>query len=411
MAGLIQLETSGLRDKDFTSNPEYSYFREVYKRWTHFSTLSRELILENKPSFNQSLRFTIPQNCGDFLTKLSLKITLPGIDVPNVCYIEAVGHAIIEHARIFIGDKLIQHIPRDYLQIYSEHNVSLTHQKTLEEHIGKYPLRLNILPVSDPSVIAHKNLGKDGEKVELLIDIPFYFYKNHELAIPLSSITKQLVEVEIKLTDYHELLTDVNGTYPVSGVNVDDTIDASLVTELIFTDTKILKEQSYIITEIQENIFQMNTDEETFLLDFKNPIKELYFIVQREGVSPFDYDNSLNFIDDTYILFENLNTLELILDDQVILSKKTGNTRFLKAVQGYLHHTRTQIIRRFYSYSFALKPEEWYPTGQVNFSHIKNQILKVNLNRCDPQVPRYLKVYALSYNILSLKDGCIKKMY
>jgi frataxin-like iron-binding protein CyaY len=219
------------------------------------------------------------------------------------------------------------------------------------------------------------------------------------------------MEVEIKLSDYPELLTDVNGTYPVSGVNIDNTIDASLATELVFTDTKLLEDQSYIITEIQENVFQMNTDEETFLLDFKNPIKELYFVVQREGVSPFDYDNSLNFIDDTYILFENLKTLELILDDQIILSKKTGNTRFLKAVQGYLHHTRTQIIRRFYSYSFALKPEEWYPTGQVNFSHIKNQILKVNLNRCDPQVPRYLKVYALSYNILNLKDGCIKKMY
>ena len=70
-------------------------------------------------------------------------MTLPSIstliyDVPTV-YIESVGHALIEHVDLIIGGKVIQTLTSDYLQIYSEHNVTQTKQRALEQLIGKYP--------------------------------------------------------------------------------------------------------------------------------------------------------------------------------------------------------------------------------------------------------------------------------
>lgn len=413
MAGTVQLQSSGPRGNEFTINPEYSYFHGVYKKSQHLSVFSRELNAETKPDFNKIIKFVIPQNCGTFLTKLSLKVKLPGIHTPDICYIESVGHAIIEHAKLYIGGELIQYIPSDYLQIYSEHNISLTHQYSLEERIGKYPIRVNTIPVSDKRILAHANIGKDGVDVEMIVELPFYFYKHPELALPISSIDKQLIEVEIKLRDYKQLLTDINGTYPIVDIDQGSLLDATLSTELILTEKNMNKTQDYIITQIQENVFQLDEgeDEKKVVLDLVNPVKELYFVIQREGVSPFDYDNSEAFIDDTYILYENLKKLKLKFNDQVMISGKVGNVQFLKAVQGRIHHTRTQLIRRFYSYSFALKPEEWYPTGQINFSLIKNKILEIELFRCIPPTSRKLKVYALSYNTLRLCKGTMKLVY
>lgn len=410
MAGSVQLQSNGSTSK---VNPEFSYFSGVFKKSTQFSIFSRKLEPETRPDFGKTVRFTIPQNCGTFLTKLSLNMKLPGITTPDVCYIESVGHAIIEHARLYIGDQLIQHIPSDYLQIYSEHNVSLTHQYTLEERIGKYPIRVATIPVSDSRIIAHNNLGKDDTVVEMIVELPFYFYKHPSLALPISSIDKQVFEVEVKLRDYKYLLTDINGNYPIDNVVLKPLLNMNLSTELVLTEPIPNKNLKYVITQIQEDRleFDQNEDHKKFNLDFTHPVKELLFVIQRQGVSPFDYDNSLKFVDDVYIVYENLKRLKLQLDDQVIISNKIGSVQFLKAVQARIHHSRTQLIRRFYSYSFALKPEEWFPTGQINFSHIKNQILDVELHRCDPPVPRKLKVYALSYNVLNVCNGVAKLVY
>jgi hypothetical protein len=141
-------------------------------------------------------------------------------------------------------------------------------------------------------------------------------------------------------------------------------------------------------------------------------VKELYFIIQRQGdigtaegefITPFDYDNTLEEVDDKYILYENLDHLTLRLDNEEIITRETGNVIFLKAIQSTIHHSKTQLLRRFYSYSFALEPEKWYPTGQVNFSLIKEQILNLSLTPCI-DYSRQIRVYAVNYNILRV-DG------
>jgi hypothetical protein len=173
----------------------------------------------------------------------------------------------------------------------------------------------------------------------------------------------------------------------------------------------------YLITQIQEDVFDVEAgvNEGKFKLDFTNPVKELYFVIQRQGttgdgvsqgnfVTIFDYDNTSNVQDGKFILYENLDHLTLTLDGQDIITRETGNVTFLKAVQGAIHHSKTQLIRRFYSYSFALQPEEWYPTGQVNFSLVKDQNLSLSLTDC-PDFSRQVRVYALSYNILRVREG------
>ena len=171
----------------------------------------------------------------------------------------------------------------------------------------------------------------------------------------------------------------------------------------------------FVITQTQRNTFQIPVDsavgtkEHTFKLELVNPVKELFFIVARNGLkySVFDYDHGdLIYPPNTgtYINYENLVSMEMDLDKETALDKVSGSLINLRAVQSGIHHTRTQLFRRFYSYSFALEPERWYPTGQRNFSAIKEQYITATLNN-NVHEKRELRVYALSYNILRIKDG------
>jgi hypothetical protein len=110
------------------------------------------------------------------------------------------------------------------------------------------------------------------------------------------------------------------------------------------------------------------------------------------------------------VLYEHLQHLTLSLDDQDILTERTGKgITFLKAVQGGIHHSKTQLIRRFYSYAFGTEPEKPYPTGQVNMSHVREQRLELSLY--PSQYQREVRVYALSYNVLRIVDGFCKTLF
>jgi hypothetical protein len=98
------------------------------------------------------------------------------------------------------------------------------------------------------------------------------------------------------------------------------------------------------------------------------------------------------------------------LDDSEILNEETGNVINLRSVQSGIHHSRTQLFRRYYSYSFALEPERWYPTGQKNFSMVKDQILKLKVIP-DNLAQRELRVLAHSYNILRVENGIAQTLF
>ena len=434
MAGRIQMLTSGSQDRYFTRNPDYSHFVEAFKKHANFSTQYDDLDPENEADFGKKIKFKIPQNQGDLLKTLSVKMTLPEIPGSPV-YVESVGHAIIDHVDLIIGGTIIQRLHSDYLQIYSEHNVTQTKQKALEQLIGKYSLRTSDKLVGEVvtgggipnrGIIITGTLGASSDE-NFFVDLPFYFYKHPELAIPLCAINKQEVEVEITLRKPGEIMVDIDGDRVTSPPDI-HIKDFKLSTEVVFLDkserSKMQKmKKDYIITQVQQNVFDVGVgiNEGTFNLDFRNPVKELYFVIQRQGtrgngvsqgnfVTPFDYDNTALTADNKRILYENLNYLTLKFDGQDIITEETGNVLMLKAVQAAIHHSKTQLIRRFYSYSFALQPEEAYPTGQVNMSNVKEQILHLSLTSC-PDFARQIRVYAVNHNILRVGGGIAQSLF
>jgi hypothetical protein len=433
MAGRVQLETSGPQDAFFTDDPEYTYFIKNFQKHTNFAPFFVDLDVEGEVEFGNTIRCTIPQNQGDLLKTVSLKVELSAIDqsltsgYDGFGYVESIGHAMIEYAEILIGGQVIQRIPSDFLAIYSDNYVTQTKQHNLAKLIGKPPLEFSGTPASNNNILGYLGFATSSQKY--FIDIPFYFYNNPELAVPLCAITGQEIEIVIKLRDvkdciYGKHTADQESYY--TGLSPTGLIKSlKLTTEMVSLDEEekqmlSSKKIDYIITQIQESktIIPVNTTSVfKHKLKFKNPIKELFFVIQRirkvvNGffVSSFDYDSPNQVINNLYTNYENLNNLEFTLDDSTILNKVTGNAINLRAIQSGIHHSRTQLFRRYYSYSFALEPERWYPTGQRNFSLIKEQIVNLNLHP-DSVADRELRVLGLSYNILRVENGIAKTLF
>ena len=443
MAGRVQLETSGPQDAFFTDDPEYTYFIKNFQKHTNFAPFFVDLDVQGEVEFGNTIRCTIPQNQGDLLKTVSMKVELSSIqqnlvnNIEGIGYVESIGHAMIEYVEILIGGQVIQRIPSDFLAIYSDNYVTQTKQHNLAKLIGKPPLEFSGTQVSSVQIAGYLGLATSDTKY--FVDIPFYFYNNPELAVPLCAITGQEIEIVIKLRDLKDCVWGYDATDPANSNSIfylGDFVQTKglikslkLTTEMVSLDEEekqmlLSKKIDYIITQIQESksIIPQDSNVNSIVdvkhkLKFKNPIKELFFIVQRlrkltggHFVTNFDYDSNYQLYNGEYVNYEHLQNLEIQLDDSVILDKVTGNVINLRAIQSGIHHSRTQLFKRFYSYSFALEPERWYPTGQRNFSLIKEQILTLNLNGQEDR-KRELRVLGLSYNILRVENGIAKTLF
>ena len=443
MAGRVQLETSGPQDAFFTDDPEYTYFIKNFQKHTNFAPFFVDLDVEGEVEFGNTIRCTIPQNQGDLLKTVSMKVELSSIqqnlvnNIEGIGYVESIGHAMIEYVEILIGGQVIQHIPSDFLAIYSDNYVTQTKQHNLEKLIGKPPLEFSGTHVSSVQIAGYLGLATSDTKY--FVDIPFYFYNNPELAVPLCAITGQEIEIVIKLRDLKDCVWGYDATDPANSNSIfylGDSIQTKglikslkLTTEMVSLDEEekqmlLSKKIDYIITQIQESKTEipqdLNIDSVVDIkhkLEFKNPIKELFFVIQRlrkviggHFVTNFDYDSNYQLYNGEYVNYEHLQNLEIQLDDSIILDKVSGNVINLRAVQSGIHHSRTQLFRRYYSYSFALEPERWYPTGQRNFSLIKEQHLKLKILP-DNLAKRELRVLGLSYNILRVENGIAKTLF
>ena len=239
MAGRIQLTTRGVQDVYFTDNPDYSYFVQLFRKHTNYTTQFVKLDVDNDVEFGKTVSVTIPKDQGDLVKTISLEIELDkivGADSTRIGYVESIGHAMIEYVDMYIGDEKVQHIPSDYLQIYSEQNYTQSKQKALEKLIGKYPDRTSDVPVSSGVILGH--LGPATQTKKLFIDVPFYFYRKPELAIPLCAMCFQEIRLEIKFRDLKDCLVQ---TDPPTDTSLQTTtLDFDLVSNVIISSNVVV---------------------------------------------------------------------------------------------------------------------------------------------------------------------------
>lgn len=331
--GEIQLVAIGAHDLYLSDNPQISFFKAVYKRYTYFS---QELInLQDNDnannaftSFNEAkiFKFSIPRN-GDLLKEIYLEFTLPAIyssDDQQFQWIRRIGEYIIREARIVGGDsRVYQRISCEYLHIYAE-----THLPASKKPLY-YKLTGNIPELYDPANSGNNNGfypartlptngGSSGipsiPQTRIIIGIPFWFCIHPGSALPLISLQKMEMRLEVDIRPLNEIYT-VLDTNPQSStfqtrirpatsdqylnIFTNDAVSSGLPTTIMqawgnymFLDKDERKrfaqtEQKYLMHQLQyvNNTKSFGTDGSgTYDIDMKSvnlPVTELFFMVRR----------------------------------------------------------------------------------------------------------------------------------
>ena len=389
--GRVQLATTGLQDVFLTGNPDVTYFNQVYKRHSRFSLETIDNVFFNKSvHFGDTLRGIVERR-GDLIRNIYFRIELSEIVPSTIYYTDSIAHALIEYADLIIGGQVIERINGEYIKIFDEMFIDASQRSGLNVLTGSTGTRTGLSTSLFPRTF--------------FVNLPFYFRRDDSLSIPLCALTLQEVEVEIKLRPLSEIMVQTAPSVPVP-------VSASILrvtmpVEYVFLDDE---EKNYYknntiehtITQLQMYSDTIPSDESNFKmrLPFINPVKEMYMIIQNSSNVAPDQNDWFNYTNNGDPQLENL---QLDFNNETFISPEIADDLFLRILQPMNRHTSVPSVY-VYNYSFALDPENYRPTGQVNMSRIQNKLLTVNLRQGISQ-DRQIRVYAKSYNILRIENG------
>ena len=287
MAGRIRLAVTGIQDQWLTGEPQFSYFVMNYKRHTRFSTEAVEMPFDGKCDFSSSVECRIPQNIGDLIRSTMLKIKLGKLSTDTSTekyrYNTPAALSIIKYVDLVIGGQIIERLTGDYIYMYNQ------------LHNNKDDVNQSLYFLSGHG----EHLQVSDSYNTFYVNIPFYFFRNPSLAVPVCAITKQLVEVRVTFKDINDDVTfkyTIDGSVTKRDKTTEGSIDnVSLITDFYFVAEEeknflLTRPMEYIISQLQMSklVYKPNESKKSALLKFKHPVKELFFSAkEKTGLNTF----------------------------------------------------------------------------------------------------------------------------
>ena len=462
--GYFQLTVVSESDKYIVGNPQMTFFKAIYKRHTNFAfenfilIFTGETFMNKNSNLGKKMYATIPKN-GDLVHKMYLVIDLE--DTFNIEgttknekkinfkeQISVLGLSLIDYIEIRIGDQLIDKHTGEWLHIYNE----------LFNDSSKNNLYCEMTNTHINYKIQVDN-SRDGR---IYIPLQFWFNRNPGLSLPLLALQYSDVKINIKLNSRNKIKND-NSKSSTLQIN-----KVQLLAQYIHLDKEektlfASNSHEYLIEQVQSNLRNVipllknvkDKDYEQyqhkFELALNHPIKELIWAIQDissckdsqnvnycDSLGNVNRTNSGNNIFNFWRNLDYLNSSEQIIDATIALNGKQIfeplNSNYFQSIQKYQHHsgfgyqnmTDENSITNyfsnmnyknssgFYTYSFALNPENHQPSGSLNFSKLDKAELRLRIRRDKytnswPDTftirEKLLKVYAINYNILRIVSG------
>jgi hypothetical protein len=281
MAGRLRLAVTGIQDQWLTGEPKISYFSSIYKRHTRFSTEAVGIPLTGNVSLGGNAIARIPNNVGDLLRSVILKLTLGTLPTPSTLpgdlYNASPSTSVIQYVDLVIGGQTVQRLTGDYIDMYNQLHSNKDDANTTLYYMNGHNNQLQIT----------------GGPKTFYLNLPFYFFRNPSLAIPICAITRQLIEIHIKFKGVDDDVTfsyeEVNGNMVRTKTNIGSIVEASVIADFYFITRDeinflLTRPMEYVITQQQLSTMQFkpNESKKSALLKFTNPVKELFFLAKEE---------------------------------------------------------------------------------------------------------------------------------
>src|SRR4029079_3516588 len=123
--GLMQLVAYGAQDIYLTGNPQVTFFKVVYRRYTNFALESIEQTFSGTVDFGRRVTATVSRN-GDLIWKTYLQVDLPVITPvgATIAWTRNIGTSMIREVEVEIGGQRIDRHYGQWMHIW--HELTLT---------------------------------------------------------------------------------------------------------------------------------------------------------------------------------------------------------------------------------------------------------------------------------------------
>jgi hypothetical protein len=392
--GLIQLVAVGIQDIYLIGNPQITFFKNVYKKYTNFSLESIQQPIDGRTDFGQQIEITI-QRKGDLIKDIILDVLLP-ILPSGYYWTNGIGNVLLKQVDLEIGGQLIDRHYSEWFDIWNQLTLS-------EGKIGAYNAMVGNFNSSSSL--------QDNAQSNLRLQIPlcFWFNRNYDIALPLIALQFHDVILKINLRDFdncykNNTISTLLTNYQISQFRVwVDYIHLDMEERRSFAHNN----HEYIIEQLQfsgSEFVSRNTNTISRQLTFNHPVKELFWIHTLN-----DYVQSNITTGNQLLNYSLPNSIETFSEGVLQLNgldrfeKRPAN--YFRLVQNYQYHSR-YTRKNIYSYSFSLNPEKQQPSGSCNFSKFTNISLFLDYNTINHSSnDMILKVYSVNYNVLRIMNG------
>jgi len=225
--GLLQIVAYGSENMPLNGNPQITYYKALYKRYTNFSIEHIVIPLFSNTNLSwdnpTTIRTTIPRDYADLLGGLYLTLDIPNIfstEQDKFEWCDNLGTSMLDYISIFIGGQLIEKLIGDQIHINSK--LSLTNEKLkgyseLTDNLselqfpqlnseGVYP-GYNVAPTNNNTTSKWFNTIPTISGRKVYIPLPFFFSNEIGCALPLISVLYQDIDVEIQMKPIKDLYT------------------------------------------------------------------------------------------------------------------------------------------------------------------------------------------------------------
>lgn len=200
--GEIQLVAYGDENIYLNQDPQITFFKIVYRRYTNFSMETVQTNFIYQPIFGKKISCEISK-LGDLLHKMWLVMELPDIpilyDLSNTvdkklkfAWARKIAYAIIDYVEIEIGGQIIDKRWGEWMNILNELNIT-NYNSSLDQYIGNIP-ELYELRTTSEGIKSYK----------LNVPLHFWFCNSSGYALPLLCLEYSAVRFNIQLNDFNK---------------------------------------------------------------------------------------------------------------------------------------------------------------------------------------------------------------
>ena len=426
--GLSQLVAYGAQDVYLTGNPQITFFKTVYRRYTNFAIESIQQTINGSVGYGNKVSTQISRN-GDLITDIVVEFVLYK-NTTGVGTTFYPAEQLLQDVELEIGGQRIDKHYNDWFRTYD-----------------------SLFRMNDDRVNYRRMTDfVDGEPISAVkrfyVPLIFFFNQTPGLALPLIALQYH----EVKL--YFTLASQVNGLNVNNSGTTPGTVTApqmSVWVDYIFLDTQERTRfaqlpHEYLIEQLQFSGTETATPSTTsqasqnIRLNLNHPTKYLAWNFNHPTATSYgQYTalanltvNSNTVIGDTANT-ESFNEALAVLDSAKL--QLNGQDRFSTRKGSYFNKVQpyqtigTNVPAGVYLYSFALKPAGRQPSGTCNFSRIDNATLSLTYKTCSvigtdtianvtstlyasetvtsnlATVLTALNIYAKNYNVLRIMSG------